>query len=67
MSRNQDVKEKAAESNVFLWEIAKEMGITDSTFSRKLRREFSKEEKEIIFSIIEKVRKEHESDNPYLH
>lgn len=66
MSRNQDVKEKAAESRVFLWEIAKEMGIADSTFSRKLRREFSRDEKENIFAIIEKVRKEHEKNNLYL-
>lgn len=55
---NQDVRQAATENRVKLWQIAAALGITDSTFSRKLRKELQKEEKSKIFSIIENLRKE---------
>lgn len=55
---NQDIRQTATESNVKLWRIADALGITDSSFSRKLRKELSQEEKEKIFSIIEKLAQE---------
>lgn len=51
--KNKEIKEKAFKKNVRLWEIAQELGITDSYFSRKLRKEFSQAEKEKIFRIID--------------
>lgn len=54
---NIDIKTKAKENNVFLWQIAYELGVTDSTFSKKLRVELSPEEKEKIFAIIENLSK----------
>lgn len=57
MMRNQDVREKAIESGVRLWEIADALGMTDATFSRKLRKEFSPEKKQEILSIIDNLGK----------
>ena len=55
---NQEIRRSATENRVKLWQIAAALGITDSTFSRKLRKELQKEEKSKIFSIIENLRKE---------
>ena len=41
-----------------LWQIAEALGIADCTFSRKLRKELPREEKEKIFSIIERLSQE---------
>ena len=55
---NTDVRLAAKRAGVKLWEIADELGIQDSAFSRKLRKELPKEEKEWIFEIIERLSKE---------
>ena len=52
---NTDIKELAKKSNVKLWQVADRLGLTDITFSKKLRKELSKEEKENIKSIIENL------------
>ena len=54
---NADVKSTAVGSGVKLWEIAAEMGIPDSSLSRKLRHELVPDEKERIFFIIEQIRR----------
>lgn len=53
---NTDIREKARSNNVFLWQIAEKLNITDATFSRKLRVELSKDEKTKIFSIIDSLK-----------
>lgn len=55
---NQDIRETAEKSGVRLWQIAEALGVADCNFSRKLRRELPQEEKEKIFSIIEKLAQE---------
>lgn len=55
---NRDVRAGAAGAGVRLWQIAEELGITDSSFSRKLRKELPQDEKDRIFTIIEKLSKE---------
>ena len=55
--KNLDIRAKSKEKNVCLWEIATELGLSDANFSRKLRVEFSSEEKEKILGIIEKLAK----------
>ena len=52
---NDDVKQKASERNVRLWQIAYSLGITDSSFSRRLRKELPCDEKERIFAIIDQL------------
>jgi len=56
--RNQDVRKAAAAAGVKLWQIADALGIADCNFSRKLRKEFSGDEKAKIFSIIDRLAKE---------
>lgn len=53
---NEDIREKSKECGVKLWQIADVYGITDSNFSRKLRRELSDEEKERVFRIIDTLK-----------
>jgi len=52
---NVDVRLKAVESGVRLWQVAQALGITDGSFSRKLRTELSDEEKTEIFSVIKSI------------
>lgn len=56
--RNQDVRDAVKRAGVKMWEIAEELGIGDTTLCRRLRKELPQEEKEKIFSIIEKLAQE---------
>ena len=58
--KNLDIRQKAKCSGVKLWEIAEGIGITDSNFSRKLRRELPKEERERILRLIDAIAAERE-------
>lgn len=58
---NKDIKLAAAGAGVRMWQIADELGIRDCNLSRKLRHEISDDEKERIFTIIEKLSKQEES------
>ena len=51
--KNQDIRHAADAANVKLWQVAEALGITDSTFSRRLRRELPDEEKAKIMGLIE--------------
>lgn len=55
---NQKIRNYAKEKNVYLWEIANRLNIQDCNFSRKLRKELSKEEQTNIISIIDVISKE---------
>jgi len=55
VKKNNKIRERANEKGVMLWEIAEKVGCNDSNFSRKLRREFSNEEKARILNIIEEI------------
>lgn len=52
---NKDIREAAAAAGIFLWQVAEAIGVTDGTFSRKLRRELSADEKAEIFQIIQQL------------
>lgn len=52
IGRNLDIKAAAAENRVHLWEIAEQLCMSDSDFSRYLRKDLSTSEKEKLFSII---------------
>lgn len=54
-TNNMDIKCRAKEKSVHLWEIADKLGIIDSNFSRKLRKELPAVEKKRIFSIIDEI------------
>ncbi len=55
MTVNNEIKSKAKEKGVYLWEIADKIGLWDSSFSRKLRKELSTAEKQTIFKIIDDI------------
>ena len=58
---NHEIKRKAAGAGVRLWEIADRLEMTDSNFSRMLRKELKPKEKQLILEIIERIEKEHEN------
>ena len=53
--QNVEIRESAKAKGIMLWEIADAIGITDATFSRKLRKELSADERSRILEIIEEV------------
>lgn len=53
--KNLDIRSKACDCGVRLWQIAEALRMTDSNFSRKLRKELSPNEKETIFAIIDRL------------
>lgn len=52
---NEVIRVTAKNRGVKLWEIAEVIGITDSNFSRKLRRELPENEKSRIMDIIGEI------------
>lgn len=56
--KNKDIRIYAMEHGVKLWELAKQMGISSETMSRRLRRELSTEEKEQMMQAIREVNHE---------
>lgn len=58
---NKSIKEYAIKKKVYLWQIAKKLGITDSTFSKKLRDELDEETKAKILAIIDEIAREVEN------
>lgn len=56
--KNQEIRTLAKSTGVKLWEVADALGIADTTFCRKLRKEFPADEKEKILSIITELAKE---------
>ena len=57
---NREVRSHAIEKGVLLWMVAEALGISDSSFSRKLRRELPVEERERILAIIDQIAAERE-------
>lgn len=61
--KNKEIREKADRCGVRLWMIAERLGITDATFSRRLRREIPDPDKSAILKIIDELaeqEREHE-------
>ena len=50
--KNMDLRQEISAANLKLWQVADALGVTDSTFSRKLRKEFPDSEKQQIREII---------------
>ena len=54
---NLEVRDAAIQHRVKLWEVADMLGMTDSSFSRKLRKELSEEDRARVLEIIESISK----------
>ena len=50
-----DVKRLILDSGVKLWQVAARWGLTDSNFSRRLRKPFNKNEVERVKGIIDEI------------
>ncbi len=51
-----EIKERIKAAGIKIWQVAKEMGMNDGNFSRKLRNDFSDEDTEKVLNIIEKLK-----------
>lgn len=56
-----EIKQLAADAGLCLWQIAEKLGITDSTFSRKLRRPLSEADTAKVLAAIEQLTAEREN------
>lgn len=56
MRANEDIRRAAGGAGVRIWQIAEKFGVTDSYFSRKLRKEFSAEERAKAMRFIDELR-----------
>lgn len=52
---NKDIRTYAKENNVELWQIAKAMGISEPTMTRKLRSELPEQDKQTFRRIIDEL------------
>lgn len=55
---NKDIRNAAGGAGIKLWQVAEAIGMNESAFSRKLRRELPLEEKTRVLAAIEKLSKE---------
>lgn len=55
---NKEIRDAAHSAGLRLWQVAAAYGINDGNFSRKLRQELPKEEKEKILAIIARLTQE---------
>ena len=57
MKANMKIRAKARNSGVRLWQIADALGMQESLFSKKLRKELPEDEQERILNIIDDLAK----------
>lgn len=51
-----EIKQSILEAGLKVWQVAYAYGVTDSNFSRKLRRDFSDKDTQKVMDIIEKLK-----------
>lgn len=61
--KNSEIRKAAKENGVHLWEVADALGMADTSFSRKLRREFSVADKAHALAAIQTIAKSHEEES----
>lgn len=59
--KNQDIRKEIKAAGLYFWQIAEALGINDGNFSRRLRREFSEQEKTNIRAIIAELSAQQEA------
>lgn len=55
---NKEIRNAAGGHGLKLWEVAEAIGMNESAFSRKMRRELPEEEKNKILSVITRLAQE---------
>ena len=61
-TRNAEIKKLVQRHGVYLWEVAAELGMKDSNFSRMLRYELSEKEKNRIIQAVHKIVAERDAE-----
>ena len=56
--RNEGLREQIGAAGLHLWEVAYHLGMSDSSFSRKLRRELSEADREKVLRAIDELSEE---------
>ena len=59
---NQEIRTRAKQSGVYLWEVAERLDMTDGNLSRKLRRELPAEQQEEMLALIDEIAAEKEGE-----
>lgn len=62
MKANKNIRDRIEKNNIKYWQVALQYGVSDVTFSKKLRIELKDSEKVKINSIIDKLIKEKKED-----
>ena len=62
IKHNNDIRTKARETGVYLYEIAEKLNISEPTFNRWLRKELSEDLKQKALAAIKQIREEHEAE-----
>ena len=62
IKRNNEIRTKARENGVYLYEIAEKLNVAEPTVNRWLRKELSEDLKQKALAAIEQIREEHEAE-----
>ena len=62
MQKNLATRKAAERNGVKLWEIGYTLGMSETHFSRKLRKEFSADETRLVLEIIDRIVKERDAE-----
>ena len=54
--QGKEIKKRIVAAKVKVWEVAEKFGVADTTFSKRLRRDFSEEETAKILRIIDELK-----------
>lgn len=57
-TQNEKIRQAAKHAGIFLWQIAEKVNLNDGNFSRRLRKELPKEDREKILKIIAELKNE---------
>lgn len=57
---NQEIREKIKKERLFHYEIAEQMGVSESYFCKLLRREMNPEKKKIVLEAIDELKRKGE-------
>lgn len=60
--KNIDIRTAAKESGVYLWEIAENLGVSEPTLNRYLRKEMPDSQKAKFRAAIETIKLEHQAE-----
>lgn len=56
--KNTEIRTSVRDAGLHLWEVAYHLGMSDSSFSRKLRRELSEADRERVLRAIKELKRE---------